>query len=99
MPTQLFLMLIIVGSFVPSLIAWLRRHHNALAIAVLNALVPIIGVGGPLAMAWQRQALLQAGDSLTVGVLFGMSGLVWYAALVWACTQPQRVYRAKKETP
>lgn len=49
-------------AFLPSIIAFVRRHHNRYAILVLNILLGWTGVGWVLALVWSLTAVWRKSD-------------------------------------
>ena len=62
-------------TFLPTIVALLRRHRNCLAIGVLNlvAIIPVF---------W---AILNA-PTILFGLILLVALIPWVIALVWACT-------------
>lgn len=65
--------------FIPTIVANKRRHHQRLAIAVLN----ISGFG-----IAALTAILS--PSMSVRLWLGLIALGWIGAIVWACTAVQK---------
>jgi hypothetical protein len=65
----------------PMLVADFRQHHNKLAIAVLNgtlvALVVTVGYS-------------EFGGVLMFGLVFILSSIGWFVALIWSCLRVQK---------
>jgi Superinfection immunity protein len=53
----LVLGILLLGGFLPSVIAFSRRHHNRYAILVLNALLGWTVVGWAVALVWSLTAV------------------------------------------
>ncbi|RYD28268.1 MAG: superinfection immunity protein [Lysobacteraceae bacterium] len=51
-----FLIIIICLYFVPSIVAWVRGHHNKIAITALNILLGWSVIGWVGAMVWSLMA-------------------------------------------
>lgn len=71
----------------PAIVAVGRRHHNRLAIVVLNGLSILASVMGYL--VWE---LFWAGSGLFIHAAFAWiaSPVMWVVALVWSCTAVRR---------
>lgn len=67
----------IAASVLPSIVAFTRRHHHALAIFVLNLLS-----GVPFGYFMLIRSELESAKMQMLLVAF----LMWSAAMVWACT-------------
>lgn len=50
-------LILIAAAFLPSLIAFIRRHHNRYAILVLNVLLGWTLVGWAVALVWSLTAV------------------------------------------
>jgi hypothetical protein len=73
--------LIIATACLPMVIADVRQHHNKLAIVMLNSTLAVL-VG--------TVAYSQFGGILMFTLVFFLSTIGWFVALVWSCTRVRK---------
>jgi T4 superinfection immunity protein len=63
--TLIIILLLLAVHFLPSVIAFKRRHHNRIAILVLNVLLGWTFIGWVVALVWACMAVRSAGTNVT----------------------------------
>ncbi|MGP1276548.1 MAG: superinfection immunity protein [Caulobacterales bacterium] len=60
------LVLVLVGHFLPSIIALARGHHNGFAIFLTNLLLGWTVIGWVVALIWSTTAIQRRGQTVSV---------------------------------